>query len=191
VDLQNERCEPLLSKGGFTVFFSGLSGAGKSTIALALQSRLLDTGRCYVKVLDDNMFRFPLSCAGDYSRAFRDLNTLRIAAAAEEITRAGGVAVCAEIAASDRLRERTRKTIEKWGRFFLIYVSTPLAVCEQRDCNGLYRQARAGLLDCLTGITDPYEAPEHPDVTIDTSNISVETAVYSIMQYLRTEMLVL
>jgi sulfate adenylyltransferase len=170
---------------GFALFLSGLSGAGKSTIALALQRQLAETELRYVKVLDGEMFRFSVPRNHDNARALRGLTTLRIASVAAEITRSGGVAVCAAIAPSEKLRERARVTVEKWGRFILVYLSTPLSVCEQRDCKGIYHSIRAGSLECLTGITDPYEVPEHPDLTIDTSNIPIETAVGSIVQYLR------
>jgi sulfate adenylyltransferase len=173
---------------GFTLFFSGLSGSGKSTVALALQSSLLQQ-RGNVNLLDGNMFRTPLSRDGDWSRAFRQQNTLRVALVAEEITRGGGVAICAIIAPNEELRLRARKAIEEWGRFILVYFAAPLAVCEQRDCNGIYSQARAGLLN-LTGVTDPYEVPEHPDLEIDTSDIPIETAVDAIIRYLRAEGLV-
>jgi sulfate adenylyltransferase len=173
---------------GFTLFFSGLSGAGKSTVAIALQSRLLEQ-RADVNLLDGNMFRTPLSHDGDCSKAFREQNTLRVAAVAEEITRSGGIAICATIAPNEEYRLRARNAIGKWGRFILVYFATPLSVCEQRDCNGLYSQARAGLIN-LTGVTDTYETPECPDLEIDTSNTPIETAVHTIIRYLRAEELV-
>jgi sulfate adenylyltransferase len=174
---------------GFTLLVSGLSGAGKSTIALALQRSLFEAGRRHVNVLDGEMFRFLLCRDEKCASAFRHVPTLRMAHVAEEITRAGGIAVCAAIAPSEDMRERARRIIEKSGKFVLVYLSTPLWVCEERDCKGLYRSARAGL-GRLTGITDPYEVPAHPDLTIDTGGISVDMAVGSIVQYLRGEVLI-
>jgi len=187
---ETEGARQTFRAGGFTVFFTGLSGAGKSTLALALQNRLLKE-RSNVKVLDGNMFRTQLSRGGEYPRAFRKQSILRAVAVAEEVTRAGGIAICAAIAPNEQLRRRVREAIERWGAFILVHVSTPLAVCERRDCNGLYRQARAGLLDGLTGVTDAYEAPEWSDLEIDTSDIPVETAVEAVIRYLRDEVRVL
>jgi sulfate adenylyltransferase len=112
---------------------------------------------------------------------------MRLAVVAEEITRSGGIALCAAIAPFEDIRQRVRRRIEGAGRFVLVYLSTPLWVCEQRDCKGLYRDARAGGVVGLTGVTQPYEMPRSPDMVIDTSVISVETAVCSIVQYLRDE----
>jgi sulfate adenylyltransferase len=175
---------------GFTVLLSGLSGAGKSTIALALRSSLMQAGRRHVKVLDGEMFRFSTSCDEGHGVTFSSMTALRMAQAAAQITRAGGVAVCAAVAPSEHIRERARRAIETSGRFILVYLSTPLRVCEERDCKGLYRSARAGLIGRLTGITAPYEIPLHPNLTIDTSVISVDAAVGFIVRYLRSEALI-
>lgn len=172
------------------MFFSGLSGAGKSVVAVSLKNMLLDLGRDNVVLLDGDMFRSQLARDQECARGFRATNTLRIAEVAKEVTRAGGVALCAAIAPREELRARARKAIEHWGAFVLVYLSTPLSVCEGRDVNGLYRMARNGALDCLTGVTDPYEIPERADLTIDTSHVGVEAAVSLIVDYLQAKGLV-
>ncbi len=173
---------------GFTIFFSGLSGAGKSTVAVALQKYLLKQRRS-VMLLDGDMFRTPLSEHADCFEAFRTQNTLRLGSVAEKITRAGGIAICAAIAPQAEIRERVRKRIEQHGRFILVYVATPLSVCEERNSNGLYQKAQQGLID-LTGVTSPYETPLHPDLEIDLSRTSVAEAVEVISRHLRGEGLV-
>lgn len=162
---------------GVTVFFTGLSGSGKSTIANALRVRLLEDGRRTVTLLDGDLVRTHLSSELGFSREHRTLNVRRIAFVAAEITRHGGVAICAPIAPYTALRRDARALVEAAGLFLLVYVATPIDVCEARDPKGLYRRARAGTLPEFTGVSDPYEVPDDADVTIDASRVSVPEAV--------------
>jgi sulfate adenylyltransferase len=162
---------------GVTVFFTGRSGSGKSTIANALRVRLLEDGRRTVTLLDGDLVRTHLSSELGFSREHRSLNVRRIAFVAAEITRHGGVAICAPIAPYEALRQDARAMVEAAGAFLLVHVSTPIEVCEARDPKGLYQRARAGTLPEFTGVSDPYEVPAHADVTIDTSRTSIREAV--------------
>jgi sulfate adenylyltransferase len=153
---------------GVTVFLTGLSGAGKSTVADALVAGLEAEGRP-VTVLDGDVVRTHLSSELTFSREHRDLNIHRIGWVAGEITRHGGTVVVAAIAPYEAAREEARTLVEKHGRFVLVHLSTPLEVCEQRDVKGLYAKARAGEIGGFTGISDPYEPPARAEVVIDTS----------------------
>jgi adenylyl-sulfate kinase len=153
---------------GATVFLTGLSGAGKSTIADALVARLEAEGRP-VTVLDGDVVRTHLSSELDFSREHRDLNIRRIGFVAGEVVRHGGIVVVAAIAPYEEAREQARELVERHGRFLLVHLSTPLEVCEGRDVKGLYARARAGEITGFTGIDDPYELPARPDLVIDTS----------------------
>ena len=155
-------------RSGVTVFLTGLSGAGKSTVADALVAELEDEGRP-VTVLDGDVVRTHLSSELSFSREHRDLNIRRIGWVAGEVVKHGGTAVVAAIAPYDEAREEARKLVEQHGRFVLVHLSTPLEVCEQRDVKGLYAKARAGEIREFTGISDPYEPPARAEVTIDTS----------------------
>ena len=178
------RAYPPRRDQGFTLFFTGLSGAGKSTIADALLPVLAEYGRS-VTLLDGDDVRALLSSELGFSREHRDLNIKRIAFVAQEITRHRGVAVCAPIAPYGKVRAYARETIGEVGGYFEIYVSTPLEVCERRDPKGLYAKARAGLIKGFTGIDDPYEPPDSPEIEIDTSRISIEEAVEMIVERVR------
>src|SRR5919206_1723115 len=151
-----------LPRRGVTVFLTGLSGAGKSTIADALIASLESEGRP-VTVLDGDVVRTHLSSELTFSREHRDLNIRRIGFVAGEVVKHGGTAVVAAIAPFEQAREEARHLVEKHGRFLLVHVSTPLEVVEQRDVKGLYAQARAGVIPQFTGISDPYEEPGTPD----------------------------
>ncbi len=166
---------------GVTIFFTGLSGSGKSTIANALRVRLLEDGRRTVTLLDGDVVRTHLSSELGFSREHRTLNVRRIAFVAAEITRHGGVAICAPIAPYASLRREARALVEAAGLFLLVYVATPLEVCEARDPKGLYRRARAGTLPEFTGVSDPYDVPDDADVIIDTSRLTVAGAVDVLM----------
>jgi sulfate adenylyltransferase len=172
---------------GITIFFTGLSGAGKSTIVRVLQARLLELGDRIVTVLDGDIVRKKLSSELGFSRAHRDLNVHRIGFVASEITRHGGIAICAPIAPYDAARREVRAMIEPHGGFLLVHVATALEVCEQRDRKGLYAKARAGLLKDLTGVSDPYETPTDAELTIDTSVIELEQAAELILRHLEEE----
>jgi len=175
------KTHPPRHKQGFTVFFTGLSGSGKSTIANALFAKLLELGGRRVTMLDGDLVRKHLSSELGFSREHRDLNILRIGYVASEITRHGGVAICAPIAPYAATRRRVREMIEEAGAFIEIFVSTPLEVCEQRDRKGLYAKARAGIIKEFTGISDPYEVPEAPEMTIDTRALTPDLAAHRIL----------
>src|SRR5687767_6008904 len=153
---------------GVTVFLTGYSGAGKSTIADALISQLEGEGRP-VTALDGDVARTHLSSELTFSREHRDLNIRRIGWVAGEIVKHGGTVVVAAIAPYEAAREEARALVEKHGRFVLVHLSTPLEVCEQRDVKGLYAKARAGEIREFTGISDPYEPPSRAEVVVDTS----------------------
>jgi sulfate adenylyltransferase len=160
---------PPLSRRGVTVFLTGLSGAGKSTIAARLEARLQDLpGGRRVTLVDGDVARRQLSSELGYSRLDRDENVRRIGYLAGEVTKHGGVAVCAVIAPYCRARSEVRAMVEAYGGFLLVYVATPLEVCASRDPKGLYARARAGRLPGLTGVADPYEAPDDADLVLDT-----------------------
>ena len=164
---------------GVTVFLTGLSGAGKSTVADALVAELTAEGRP-VTVLDGDVVRTHLSSELGFSREHRDLNIRRIGWVAGEIVRHGGTVVVAAIAPYDDAREQARALVEQHGRFLLVHLSTPLEVCEQRDVKGLYARARAGEIREFTGISDPYELPSRADLTIDTSQVPLAESVAAI-----------
>jgi sulfate adenylyltransferase len=171
---------------GFTVFFTGLSGAGKSTTANALAEHLRELGRS-VTVLDGDAVRKHLSRELGFSKEHRDLNIRRIGFVAAEITRHGGVCICANIAPYDAARREARGMVEARGGFVLVHVATPISVCEARDYKGLYARARAGLLPEFTGVSDPYERPLDAEITIDTSTTSSAEAVERIIRFLKAK----
>ena len=169
---------------GFTVFFTGLSGAGKSTLAHALMVSLMEKTKRKVTLLDGDIVRKRLSSELGFSKEHRNLNILRIGYVASEITKHKGIAICAPIAPYQATRQAVREMVAESGNFLEVYVSTPLEVCEQRDSKGLYAKARAGLLPEFTGINDPYEIPEKPEITIDTAIMSCEEGVQLIVNKL-------
>jgi sulfate adenylyltransferase len=169
---------------GFTVFFTGLSGAGKSTLANVVLVRFLEMGGRPATLLDGDLVRKHLSSELGFSKEHRDLNIRRIGFVAREITKNGGIALCAPIAPYDNVRKEVRGMIESVGGFILVHVATPLEVCEQRDRKGLYAKARAGILSNFTGISDPYEAPADAEIVVDTTQMSPEDAVQQIFEYL-------
>jgi sulfate adenylyltransferase len=181
------RTHPPRHRQGLTVFLTGLSGAGKSTIANVLMIKFLETGGRPVTLLDGDIVRKNLSSELNFSKEHRDINIRRIGFVASEITRNGGIAICAPIAPYDSVRREVRALVEPGGGFVLVHVATPLEVCEQRDRKGLYAKARAGLLKEFTGISDPYEQPPDADVTIDAATLSPEEAAQEILLYLERE----
>jgi len=181
------RTHPPRSKQGFTVFFTGLSGSGKSTIANALLVKLLELGGRPVTLLDGDIVRKNLSSELGFSKEHRDLNILRIGFVASEITKNGGIAICAPIAPYDHTRQEVRKAVEAVGGFSLVHVSTPVEVCETRDRKGLYAKARAGIIKEFTGISDPYEEPADAEVAIDTTDINPEEAANAIVLHLESQ----
>jgi len=158
------------------LWFTGLSGAGKSTVADALVAALESEGTP-VTVLDGDVVRTHLSSELDFSKEHRDLNIRRIGWVAGEVVKHGGTAVVAAIAPYEAAREDARALVEKHGRFVLVHLSTPLEVCEQRDVKGLYAKARAGEIPEFTGVSDPYEPPARAELTLDTSVTPLEESV--------------
>ncbi len=178
---------PPRHKQGLTVFFTGLSGAGKSTIANVLRVKFLEMGGRPVTLLDGDIVRTNLSSELGFSKQHRDINIRRIGFVASEITKNGGIALCAPIAPYDNIRKEVRRAIEPHGGFVLVHVSTPLHICEQRDRKGLYAKARAGLVKEFTGISDPYEPPADADLVLDTTDLSPEEAAQEIILHLERE----
>ncbi|HVT58062.1 MAG TPA: bifunctional sulfate adenylyltransferase/adenylylsulfate kinase [Thermoanaerobaculia bacterium] len=187
VAVELRRTHPPRHRQGFTVFLTGLSGAGKSTIANVLVVRFMEAGGRPVTLLDGDIVRKHLSSELNFSKAHRDINIRRIGFVASEITKNGGIAICAPIAPYDGVRREVRSLVEPGGGFVLVHVATPLDVCEERDRKGLYAKARAGLIKEFTGISDPYEAPADADVTIDTTALSPEEAAQEILLYLERQ----
>ncbi|MDQ6877764.1 MAG: bifunctional sulfate adenylyltransferase/adenylylsulfate kinase [Candidatus Dormibacteraeota bacterium] len=172
---------------GFTVFFTGLSGAGKSTIANILQVKLLEMGGRSLSVLDGDLVRKNLSSELGFSREHRNLNIRRIGYVAAEITKAGGIAICAPIAPYDATRKQVRAMVEPNGGFVLVHLATSIDVCEGRDRKGLYAKARAGLVKEFTGVSDPYEEPDDAELVVDTATLTPEESADTILAYLVAE----
>ena len=181
------RSFPPRHKQGLTVFFTGLSGAGKSTIASVLVTKFLEVGGRPVTLLDGDLVRKHLSSELGFSKEHRDLNIHRIGYVASEITKNGGIAICAPIAPYDSTRKHVRAMIEPLGGFIMVHLSTSVDVCEQRDRKGLYAKARAGIIKEFTGISDPYEEPTDAEVVIDTAGFTPEEAAQEIILHLERE----
>jgi sulfate adenylyltransferase len=181
------RSYPPRHRQGLTIFFTGLSGSGKSTIANVLLTKFLEMGGRPVTLLDGDHVRKNLSSELGFSKEHRDLNIRRIGYVASEITKNSGIAICAPIAPYDEVRKDVRSTVEAEGGFVLVHVATSLEVCEERDRKGLYAKARAGIVKEFTGISDPYEEPADADVVIDTAELSAEEAAQEILLHLERE----
>ncbi len=181
------RSYPPRSSQGFTVFFSGLPSSGKSTLANVLMSKLMEIGGRPITLLDGDLVRKNLSSELGFSKEHRDLNIRRIGWVASEITKNGGIAICAPIAPYKAIRADVREMIASVGGYILVHVSTPVATCEQRDRKGLYAKARAGIIKEFTGISDPYEVPEDADMAFDTTDLAPEECVQSILLHLEKE----
>ena len=168
-EIANElkKSRPPLNKRGLTIFFTGLSGSGKSTIANGLLIKLLEEGSRPVTLLDGDIVRTHLSSELGFSKEHRSLNVQRIGFVASEITKNGGIAICAPIAPYSSDRNVNRDLISKVGSFIEVFVSTTLEKCEERDSKGLYKLAREGKIKEFTGISDPYEKPQNPEITIN------------------------
>ena len=181
------RSYPPRHKQGVTIFFTGLSGSGKSTIANVLVTKFLEAGGRPVTLLDGDLVRKHLSSELGFSKEHRDINIRRIGYVASEITKNGGIAICAPIAPYDATRKAVRSMIEPVGGFILVHIATTVETCEQRDRKGLYAKARAGILKEFTGISDPYEEPKDAEVVIDTAELSPEEAAQAIILHLERE----
>jgi sulfate adenylyltransferase len=179
------RSHPPRGRQGFSVFFTGLSGSGKSTIANVLLSKLLELGGRPVTILDGDLVRKNLSSELGFTKEHRDINIRRIGWVAAEIVKHRGIAVCAPIAPYDNIRKEVRAMVEPHGGFILVHVDTSVEECEKRDRKGLYAKARAGIIKEFTGISDPYDVPADAEVVIDTQKLSAEEAAQEI--YLRLE----
>jgi sulfate adenylyltransferase len=173
---------PPRRKQGFVLWFTGLSGSGKSTIAQIVTSLLLEHGR-QATVLDGDVVRTHLSKGLGFSKEDRDTNILRIGFVAGEISRHNGTVICAAISPYRTTRNEARKMIGEES-FVEVFVDTPLSVCEDRDVKGLYAKARSGEIKGFTGIDDPYEAPRNPEIRLDTVNNSAEECARQIIEYL-------
>ena len=175
---------PAPREQGITLFFTGLSGSGKSTLAKIMYGKFVEEGRRSVTLLDGDIVRRHLSSELGFSKAHRDINVRRIGFVASEITKNRGVAICAPIAPYAGTRRDVREMVEAHGAMIEIYMCTPLEVCEARDRKGLYARARKGIIPEFTGISDPYEEPEHPEITIDTTDLTPMQAAQEIFLYL-------
>lgn len=182
-----KKAYPPREKQGFTIFLTGLSGSGKSTIARVLLSRFLEMGDRPVTLLDGDIVRRHLSSELGFSKEHRDINVRRIGFVASEITKNRGIAICAPIAPYSLSRRQIREMIEQYGGFIETHVATPLEVCEQRDRKGIYAKARAGLIKGFTGVDDPYEIPQNPEVTIDTTDMTPDEAAQEILLELQKQ----
>jgi sulfate adenylyltransferase len=181
------RSFPPRHKQGVTIFFTGLSGSGKSTIANILLTKFLEMGGRPVTILDGDLVRKHLSSELGFSKEHRDINIRRIGYVASEITKNGGIAICAPIAPYDATRKHVRGLIDAYGGFVLVHVATPIETCEERDRKGLYAKARAGIVKEFTGISDPYEVPTDAEVVINTAELSAEESAQEIILHLEQQ----
>ncbi|MEW6518547.1 MAG: bifunctional sulfate adenylyltransferase/adenylylsulfate kinase [Thermodesulfobacteriota bacterium] len=181
------RAFPPRSKQGFTIFITGLSGSGKSTLAKVLMVKFLEMRDRPVTLLDGDIVRKNLSSELTFTREHRHLNITRIGFVASEITKNGGIALCAPIAPYEESRQANRELISKCGGYIEVYMATPLEVCEQRDRKGLYAKARAGKIPVFTGVSDPYTPPANPEITIDTSEMTPAEAAQEVLLYLEEQ----
>jgi adenylylsulfate kinase len=169
---------------GATVWFTGLSGAGKTTVARAVAQRLRAAGR-EVEVLDGDELRRGLSAGLGFSRQDRDTHVRRVGFVAELLARHGVVALVPVIAPYAATRKRVRALHDTHStRYLEIYMATPLAECRRRDVKGLYAQAAAGELTAMTGVDDPYEEPDQPDLRLDTTGMEVAAAAQRVLDLL-------
>ncbi len=178
------RTQPSINQPGVCFFFTGLSGSGKTSIAIALDNALRHQHGRQTTLLDGDVVRTHLSSDLGFSRAHRDINIGRIGFVAAEVVKHGGIAISAAIAPYDSARRAARQLVEPYGRFILVHLDTPLAVCELRDVKGLYARARSGEIMAFTGISDPYEPPTDADITIDTSKVAIADALQLLLKQL-------
>ena len=181
------RAFPPKSKQGFTVFITGFSGSGKSTLAKVLMVKFLEMRDRPVTLLDGDIVRRNLSSELTFTKEHRNLNITRIGFVASEITKNGGIALCAPIAPYEESRQTNRELISKCGGYIEVYMATPLEICEQRDRKGLYAKARAGKIPVFTGVSDPYTPPSNPEITIDTSELTPAEAAQEVLLYLEEQ----
>lgn len=175
------KSKPPRAKQGFTVFFTGFSGSGKSTIANALMVKLMEMGGRPVTLLDGDIVRKNLSSELGFSKEHRDLNIRRIGYVASEITKNGGIAICAPIAPYASTRRAVREDIEGFGAFIEVHVATTIEECEKRDRKGLYKLAREGKIKEFTGISDPYDVPTNPELSLPTEGLEVDHCAHQVL----------
>ncbi|MFK5998915.1 MAG: bifunctional sulfate adenylyltransferase/adenylylsulfate kinase [Rhodobacterales bacterium] len=180
------RSKPARSKQGFTVFFTGFSGSGKSTVANALMIKLMEMGGRPVTLLDGDIVRKNLSSELGFSKEHRDLNIRRIGYVAAEITKNRGIAICAPIAPYAATRRAVREDVEQFGAFIEVHIATSIEECERRDRKGLYKLARAGKIKEFTGISDPYDVPENPELRLETEKVEVDTCAHKVILMLES-----
>jgi len=178
---------PPRSQQGLTLFFTGFSGSGKSTLARIIYAKFIEEGKRPVTLLDGDVVRLNLSSELGFSKKDRNTNVRRIGYVASEITKNRGVAICAPIAPYNEIRREVRNKIEEYGSFIEIHVSTSIEECENRDRKGLYAKARKGIIPEFTGISDPYDVPENPEIRVDTKDVSPVQAAQDIYLYLIRE----
>jgi len=176
------------SQHGFTLFFTGLSGSGKSTLSELVRTALEKFGGRPVRILDGDAVRAkaPPGTLG-FSKEHRNKNVRTVGAMAADVTKAGEIAICALIAPYEEARHDVREMVSAHGGYYLVYLATPLQVCEQRDPKGLYKKARAGLISNFTGISDPYEPPTDADLVLDTSKSTPVEETNLILRHLVRE----
>jgi adenylyl-sulfate kinase len=174
----------MTTQTGICFFFTGLSGAGKTTVANALDRAIRKNMNRPTTLLDGDIIRTHLSSDLGFSRADRDTNIRRIGFVAAEVVKHGGIVISAAIAPFDSARRDARAQVEANGRFVLVHLSTSLDVCEARDVKGLYAKARRGEVAAFTGVSDPYEPPDDAQIVIDTATIGIDDAVAKLMQYM-------
>lgn len=175
------RSKPPRAAQGFTVFFTGLSGSGKSTVANALMVKLMEMGGRPVTLLDGDVVRKHLSSELGFSKEHRDINIRRIGYVASEITKNGGIAICAPIAPYEATRDAVRQMVEAYGAFVEVHVATSLEECERRDRKGLYKLAREGKIKEFTGISDPYEEPKTPELRLETEGNEIDYSAQQVI----------
>jgi sulfate adenylyltransferase len=178
---------PPRNKRGLTLFFTGFSGSGKSTLARIIYAKFIEEGERPVTLLDGDVVRMNLSSELGFSKKDRNTNVRRIGYVASEITKNRGVAICAPIAPYKEIRREVRNKIEEYGAFIEIHVSTSIEECESRDRKGLYAKARKGIIPEFTGISDPYDIPENPEIGVNTENVTPVQAAQEIYLYLIRE----
>jgi sulfate adenylyltransferase len=175
------KSKPARAKQGFTVFFTGLSGSGKSTVANALMVKLMEMGGRPVTLLDGDVVRKHLSSELGFSKEHRDINIRRIGYVASEITKNGGIAICAPIAPYTATRAAVREMVEAYGAFLEVHVATSIEECERRDRKGLYKLAREGKIKEFTGISDPYEEPTSPEIRLETEGNEIDYSAQQVI----------
>jgi adenylylsulfate kinase len=176
---ESDRVRP----GGFTLWFTGLSGSGKSTIAHVIGPEL-DKRGLVVEYLDGDSIRQHLSKGLGFSKEDRDTNIERIGWVASRLTRQGGAVIAAAISPYRETRAKARALVEEFGQFVEVFVATSLDECARRDVNGLYKKAFAGEITGFTGVDDPYEEPENPEIVVETEGKTPEESAQVVIDKL-------